>query len=178
MSESSRSLDALLPELYGEMRRLAAWAMQSERPDHTLQPTALVHEAYLRLYRIADLDTGDRRRLLALASRTMRRILVDHARARKAAKRGAGGVQVTLAEDALSTSPPFDLIALDEALDRLEALDPRQARILELRFLAGLSVPETAEAVGVSEPTVKRETATGRAWLYREMMGSEEEPRA
>jgi len=176
MSESSRSLDSLLPELYGEMRRLAAWAMESERPDHTLQPTALVHEAYLRLQRITDLDTGDRRRLLALASRTMRRILVDHARAHKAAKRGAGGVHVTLVEDALATSPPFDLIALDEALDHLEALDARQARILELRFLAGLSVAETAEAVGVSEPTVKRETATGRAWLYREMVGNEEGP--
>lgn len=177
MSESSRSLDALLPELYGEMRRLAAWAMENERQDHTLQPTALVHEAYLRLHRIADLDTGDRRRLLALASRTMRRILVDHARAHKAAKRGAGAIQVTLTEGALAASPPFDLIALDEALDRLEALDARQARILELRFLSGLSVAETAEAVGVSEPTVKRETATGRAWLYREMVGDDEEPR-
>lgn len=164
-----RSLDDLVPELYDDLHALAESFMRAERASHTLQPTALVHEAYLRLRRVQGLKTESRARLLGLAARIMRRILVDHARDRRAAKRGATPVQVTLTEGAAAIEPSFDLLALDEALEHLEAVDPRQVRIVELRYLAGLSVEETADLLAISTPTVKRETAVAKAWLYREL---------
>lgn len=146
--------------------------MRDERAGHTLQPTALVHEAYLRLLSVRDLETANRPRMLGLAAQIMRQILVDHARARKAAKRGATPIQITLTEGAAVVEPSFDLIALDEALKRMETFDERQVRIVELRFLAGLSVEETAELLEISAATVKRETAFAKAWLSRELSGS------
>ena len=165
-------MDELVPELYEEMRALAQRFMRDERAGHTLQPTALVHEVYLRLLSVRDLDTGNRPRMLGLAAQIMRRILVDHARARKAAKRGATPIQVTLTEGTAVMEPSFDLIALDEALKRMEAFDERLVRIVELRFLAGLSVEETAGFLELSTATVKRETVAAKAWLYRELSGS------
>ncbi len=175
MDSPAPRLDALLPQLYDELRRLAARAMSTERRDHTLQPTALVHEAYLKLSQIADLELGGRPQLYVLAARAMRQILVDHARARFTAKRGGLALRVTL--DGAQPSVPataFDLLALDQALARLGEIDPRQEEIVTLRFLAGLSVEEAARALGVSPTTVKRESAMARAWLYRELAWPEE----
>jgi RNA polymerase sigma factor (TIGR02999 family) len=166
-AEGQESAFALV---YDELRRLAASALRYERPDHTLQPTALVHEAYLRL---ADDTTGrweSRSHFLAVAARAMRRILVDHARRHNAAKRGSGAALVAF--DDLEHAAPagtVDLVALDIALARLAALDARQARIVELRFFGGLSVEETAEVIGASARTVKRDWQFARAWLKREM---------
>ena len=163
-------LDFLLPELYEDLRRLAARAMHGQPAGHTLQTTALAHEAYLKLAGARDLQVGDRARLLALAARAMRQILVDHARSRAADKRGGGAPKVTLSEDAAETPvPAFDVLALDEALDRLAVLDPQQARIVELRFLGGLTLEETAEALEISPTTVKRDAAMALAWLNREL---------
>ncbi len=170
MDSSSPRLDILLPPLYDELRRLAARAMRTERPDHTLQPTALVHEAYLKLSQSAELEVGGRPQLYVLAARAMRQILVDHARARRTAKRGGLAVQVTLdGAQARAPANAFDLLALDQALGRLGEIDPRQEEVVELRFLAGLSVEEAARALGVSPTTVKRESAMARAWLFREL---------
>ena len=171
-SDPGRPLDELVPELYEEMRALAQRFMRDERAGHTLQPTALVHEAYLRLASVHGLETDDRPRMLGLAARIMRQILVDHARARHAAKRGASPLQVTLTEGAVVVEPSFDLLALDEALERMETVDARQVRIVELRFLAGLSVEETADLLEISTATVKRESAFAKAWLSRELTGS------
>jgi RNA polymerase sigma-70 factor (ECF subfamily) len=167
---SGQTLDLLWPQVYEELRRLARRSMRGQRPEHTLQPTALVHEAYLKLARSPGLDASDRSRFLALAARAMRQILVDHARAKGAARRGEGGVRVELAEGAGATPPPaVDLLALHEALDRLAAIDERKVQIVELRFLAGLTVEEVAEVLGLSAPTVKRDAAMARAWLFREL---------
>jgi RNA polymerase sigma factor (TIGR02999 family) len=158
--------------VYDELRRLAASALRHERPDHTLQPTALVHEAYLRL---ADEPTGrweNRSHFLAVAARAMRRILVDHARRHNAAKRGSGAVCLHLDDlehAAPSEADAVDLVALDDALGRLSELDPRQARIVELRFFGGLSVEETAAIIDASPRTVRRDWQFARAWLKREM---------
>ena len=158
--------------VYDELRRLAAAALRHERPDHTLQPTALVHEAYLRL---ADEPTGrwqNRSHFLAVAARAMRRILVDHARKHNAVKRGSGAVRLNLDDLEYAASVPtdaVDLVTLDDALGRLAALDPRQARIVELRFFGGLSVEETAAVIDASPRTVKRDWQFARAWLKREM---------
>ncbi|HEY7575645.1 MAG TPA: ECF-type sigma factor [Thermoanaerobaculia bacterium] len=172
--EATRSrLDALMPEIYEELRRLAGRAMGGERRDHTLQTTALVHEAYLQLARVHGLSVESRPQFLALASQVMRRILVDHARARKAAKRGGGLAKVTLSEGLAETpESAFDILALDEALTRLGAQDEQLVRVVELRFLGGLTVEETGAALGVSPTTVKREAAVARAWLYRELGGA------
>ena len=154
--------------IYSELKRLAAVRLRSERRDHTLQPTALVNEAWLKLAD-ARVDWQNRAHFLGIAAMTMRRILVDHARRRDAAKRGSGDVRVPL-DDVLDQLagplPDPQLIALDAALTRLAALDPRQARVVELRYFAGLSVEDTAAAVGVSSGTVKREWAAARAWLF------------
>lgn len=167
--EAATSLFALV---YDELRKLAASALRHERPDHTLQPTALVHEAYLRLAEEPAGRWKDRGHFFAVAARAMRRILVDHARGRNAQKRGGGAVPSALE----GLDPPIvesrtevDLVLLDDALENLAALDSRQARIVELRFFGGLSVEETADIVGASSRTVKRDWQSARAWLRREM---------
>ncbi len=165
------AMSSLFDVLYRELRRLAVSTMRAERRDHTLQPTALVHEAFLRL---ADERTplAGRNHFFGVAAVAMRRILVEHARARHALKRGGYAPKVSLdgVDVAMATSPEdVDLDTLDRALTRLGELDPRQARIVELRYFAGLSVDETAGVVGLSTRTVKREWALSRAWLRREM---------
>lgn len=166
-----RALEALTPLVYDELRRIAAGYLRRERSGHTLQSTALVHEAYVRL---VDADVGwqDRAHFFALAARTMRRILVDHAAARRAAKRGGDAVRVTLdvelvpqAEAEAST----DLLALDAALKKLEALDPRHARIVELHFFGGLTYGEMSEALGISTSTLDRDLRLAKAWLASEL---------
>jgi RNA polymerase sigma factor (TIGR02999 family) len=161
--------DELTPLLYNELRRLAAAYMRRERPGQTLQATALVHEAYLRLAG-AGTPWHDKRHFLGIAARSMRQILVERARARGAQKRWAGLDRVSLSDAlAVAGEPQAMLPALDEALDRLETLDAEQARIVELRFFAGLSIEETAEALGVSPATLKRRWNLARAWLHREL---------
>lgn len=163
------ALQALIPFLYHELRRIAQHHLRQERPDHTLQGTALVHEAYLRLVKQGPSEIENRAHFLAVASRLMRQILVDHARAHRAAKRG-GGLKLELQEGmALQKEQDLDLLALDDALNELARLDPRQSSIVEMRFFGGLSIEDTAEVIGVSRTTVKREWATARAWLLREM---------
>lgn len=163
------ALDILMPEIYEELRRLAKKAMSHEDSGSTLQTTALVHEAYLRLANIRNLEVGSKPQFFSLAARMMRRILVDHARARRSAKRGGGAQRVTLSEEIAGKSSSFDVLALDQALDRLAAQDEKLVRIVELRFIAGLSVEETAKIVEVSPTTIKRESAMARAWLFREL---------
>jgi RNA polymerase sigma factor (TIGR02999 family) len=162
--------DQLIPLVYDELRRVAKRCLAGQRTDHTLQPTALVHEAYLRLVKR---DTGEwqnRAHFFAMAAKAMRQILVDHARRRAAAKRGGDAVTVVFDEAAASPKKAtLDLIALDDALKRLAVLDPRQCEIVELRFFGGLSVDETAEVVDISPATIKREWATARLWLHRTM---------
>ena len=163
------ALQALIPLVYEELRRIAQHHLRQERPDHTLQSTALVHEAYLRLMKQQPAEVENRAHFLAVASQLMRQILVDHARRHRAAKRG-GGLKLELTEAiGLQRAPDVDLIALDNALNELARLDPQQSRIVEMRFFAGLSIEDTAEVIGVSRTTVKREWATARAWLLREM---------
>lgn len=163
------NLDDLVPEVYQELRRLAVRALRNERAGHTLDPTALVHETYLRLARIPSYAFVSRSQLLGVAARAMRHVLVDHARHRNRGKRGGGALRVTLSPDIEAATPDVDVLALHEALDRLEALDVQQVRIVELRFLAGLSVEEVAEVLSVSPTTVKRDSMMARAWLLREL---------
>lgn len=167
------ALDELLPQVYHELRRLAESYLGREREGHTLQPTALVHEAYLRLVDQRSVDWRNRAQFFGIAAEMMRRILVNHAQARGAAKRGGGAALVTL-DEALEVfqDRDVDLVALDEALTALTALDQRQGRIVELRYFGGLSIDETAEVLGVSPATVKREWSAARAWLFRELRGS------
>jgi RNA polymerase sigma factor (TIGR02999 family) len=161
--------DELLPAVYGELRRLAAVYMRRERPGQTLQATALVHEAYMRLAG-GGRPWTDRAHFLAIAARAMRQILVERARARGAQKRWAGLNRVSLTESlAAGTNVDTMLPALDEALARLERLDPQQVKIVELRYFAGLGVEEAAEALGISPATLKRRWALARAWLFREL---------
>jgi RNA polymerase sigma factor (TIGR02999 family) len=157
--------DELLPLIYQELRRRAAAQLRRERRGHTLQPTALVHEAYLRLVD-QDVAWKSRAHFFSLASEMMRRVLVDHARGRKADKR-AGGTRVELDEAlAISEERDVDLVLLDQALAELSDLDPRHGRIVELRFFGGLTLEETASVLGISPATVKREWTLARAWLY------------
>jgi len=162
----------LAPQVYDELRRLAAAYMRRERPGQTLQATALVHEAYLRLAG-AGTPWTDKRHFVGIAARSMRQILVERARARGAQKRWAGLDRVTMT-DALAVAADAEgmLPALDEALTRLEQVDPEQARIVELRYFAGLSIDETADALGMSPATLKRRWALARAWLHRELGGA------
>ena len=162
--------ERLVPIVYKELRRLAHHYMRGEREDHTLQTTALVNEVYLRLAGIEAMRWRDRAHFFAMTATLMRRVLVDYARQRGREKRGAGVSVTTLTENAVSAQPEVDVIALDEALERLAAVDPQQSRVVELRFFAGLSVKETAEALGVSPATVKRDWATAKLWLYNELM--------
>jgi RNA polymerase sigma-70 factor, ECF subfamily len=164
------ALDALLPVVYGELRALAGHYLRGERPDHTLQPTALVHEAYLRLTQQHGVDWRDKGQLFGVAAQMMRRILVNHAEARNAAKRGGGVTRVTLDESvSWGGEPKVDVSALDEALTRLALLDHRQARVVELRFFAGLSIEECAHVLDISPATVKREWTMAKTWLRDEL---------
>jgi RNA polymerase sigma factor (TIGR02999 family) len=167
--------DVLVSAVYDELRRQAERAMRREGVEHTLQATALVHESYLRLVDQRRVEWRNRAHFFAIASTVMRRILVDHARARLSAKRGGGVAPVTLAGVARASddgTDDVDLLALHEALERLAALDPDQARLVELRYFGGLTIEETAEALAVSPATVKREWALARAWLRRELAGT------
>lgn len=166
----SAALDQLLPLVYDELRQIAARHLRGERSDHTLQPTALVHEAYLRLCQRHTPRWESRAHFLSAAAQAIRRILVDHARSRQREKRGGGWVRITLSEEmAGSQDPNLDLLALDEALERLGERDVTDQRVVELRFFGGLSFQEVALVLGVAERTVQRRWSFARAWLYREL---------
>jgi len=163
--------DRLIPVVYPELRRLARAQLRRERAGHSLQPTLLVHEAYLRLVK-ADLDWRDRTHFLSVAARVMRRILVERARAKRATKRGGDEVRVTLSGPiAAPQSSPIDILVLDDAMERLRALDARQAQIVELCYFGGLTYAEIGETMGISEATVDRDLRHARAWLRRELSG-------
>ena len=160
----------LLELVYPELRRLAQHYMDRERPGHTLQATALVHEAYLRIFGSEPIEWQDRAHFFAVAAKQMRQILVDHARAREAERRGGGRVRVSLdAVTEVSLGPDYDVIALDETLARLEALDVRASRVIELRFFGGLTEAEAAEVLGISPATLKRDWEFARAWLFGQL---------
>ena len=165
-----RALEALLPLVYDELHRQAVRFFHRERAGHTLQPTALVNEVYLRLINQHEVNWQNRAQFFGIAAEMMRRILVSHARSRQAAKRGGAAQHITL-DEGLAAAPQRDmnLLALDEALTRLEQLDPEKSRMVELRFFSGLSVEETAEVMGVSPRTIDRQWQTAKAWLYREI---------
>jgi len=166
------ALDRLLPEIYAELRKLASSYLRRERSDHTLQATALVNEAFLRLVDQRAVQWENRAHFFGIAAQMMRRILVDHARAHGAAKRGDGQAPLAL-DEALVAAPSsnVDVLALDEGLTRLAALDPQQARVVALRFFGGLTMEETAVALRISPATVGREWALAKAWLYAELSG-------
>lgn len=165
--------DAIQQSLYRELRRIAAAKMRSERGNHTLQPTALVHEAYLRLVDENPSAWHNRSHILALAARAMRNILVDHARSRRAEKRGAGAIQITLDEGhAVQRDDLADVLAVDDALKRLTALDPRQAQIIEMHVFVGLTFDEIAAELEMSVRTVKRDWSMARAWLHGQLTGN------
>jgi RNA polymerase sigma-70 factor (ECF subfamily) len=162
--------DELLPLVYDELRRRAAAYLRRERVDHTLQPTALVHEAFLRLVPQDQTAWQNRAQFVSVAAQMMRRVLVDHARARRRGKRLGYAVKVTLTDHAAAVAPPdCDVLLLDQALDELGAIDPRQVRIVELRYFGGLSEDEIAAALVVSRSTVARDWQIARGWLYRRM---------
>lgn len=164
------ALDRLLPRVYEELRRIARARLGRERPDHTLAATELVHEAFLKLVPLDQVSWQNRAHFFAIASRAMRNVLVDHAVRRAAAKRGGGTPAVTIPDDGSVTEASIeDLITLSDALERLEQLDARQARVVECRFFGGLSLDETAEALNISPATVSREWTFARAWLHREL---------
>jgi RNA polymerase sigma factor (TIGR02999 family) len=166
------ALDALVPVVYDELHRQAERALRRETPGHTLQTTGLIHEAYLRLVD-QRVEWQNRAQFFGVAAEVMRRVLIDHARARQAAKRGGGAHRITLGgsegKDIAADEPAADVLALDEALTRFAAVDPELARLVELRYFGGLTIEETAKVLGVSPATVKREWATARAWLRREL---------
>ena len=163
--------DQLVPLIYDELRRIAGAQMRRERPDHTLQTTAVVHEAYMRLAGEQEVPWQNRAHFFAIAAQTMRRVLLDYARQRHAGKRGGEGARKVEidAELLMGDNRIEDIIALDEILERLSEMDPQQGRIVELRFFAGLNVEETAEVMGISARTVKREWRSAKAWLDREL---------
>ena len=172
-ASNQATYDELFRLVYAELRRIAAREMRHEKPGRTLQTTALVHEAYLRLLKDASLSFENRAHFLGVAARAMREILIEHARARSSRKRGGGAVRLTL-DDLVAPvpSPSIDVLALDEALQRLARLDERHARVVELRYFGGLSVEETAAALELSPATVKRAWTLARAWLFRELTAS------
>jgi len=164
-----KALAELIPQIYDELRRLASFYLQSERVNHTLQTTALVHEAYLRLVDQKQVEWSNRNHFFGVAAQMMRRILVDHARKHVSLKRGGSFSRISLEEAAVfSRERPRELIAVDELLTRLASLDPQGSRIVELRFFAGLSLEETAEVTGLSSAKVRREWSAAKAWLMRE----------
>lgn len=165
------ALERLVPLVYNELHRLAESFMRRERPEHTLQPTALVHEAFLRLIDQRRVEWQNRAHFFGIAAQAMRRILVDYARRHQAAKRGSAQ-KVSLDEVAgVPERVEVDLVALDDALERLSTIDPRQSRMVELRFFGGLTIEETAEVLNISPATLKREWSFARAWLYRAVIG-------
>ena len=166
------ALDSLIPLVEAELHRLARRYLMQERPGHTLQPTALLNEAYLRLIDWKNMNWQNRAHFLGVVARLMRRILVDHARRHQYLKRGGDGVRVSLDEKSLSSPErSADLVALDDALKSLAAMDPRKVEIVELRFFGGLTVEETANVLKISPRTVKREWSVAQAWLYCELRG-------
>jgi RNA polymerase sigma factor (TIGR02999 family) len=164
-----------MPLVYAELRRLAHHYLQQERSDHTLQSTALVHEAYLRLAGQNPPQWQNRAHFFGIAARVMRQILVEYARGHNAAKRGGVGAYTLALDEALEIQQKtnVDVVALDDALERLSELDPQQSRIVELRFFGGLTIEDTSEVMGISPATVKRDWTSARAWLHREIAGSE-----
>ncbi len=165
------ALDELMPLVYGELRRLAGAYLRRERSNHTLQSTALVNEAFMRLVNQHDVQWRNRAHFYAIAAQMIRRILVDYARSQHAEKRGSGAIKLELDEAmaVAQTGTDIDLLGLNDALDALAELDERQSRIVELRFFAGLSIEETAEVMHLSPASIKREWQTARAWLFRRM---------
>ena len=173
------ALDRLVPLLYDDLRRVARGHLRRERPGHSLQATALVHEVFLRLVDVDRMTLKSRTHFFALSARLMRQILVDHARRQRASKRGGGAATVISLNEAAGAAAPtstssVDLLALDEALDALSSFDVRQCRVVELRFFAGLNIPETADALGVSTPTVERDWAMAKAWLHQRLSTPQE----
>ena len=172
------ALDRLVPLLYDDLRRVARGHLRRERPGHSLQATALVHEVFLRLVDVDRMSVKSRTHFFALSARLMRQILVDHARRQRASKRGSGAMGISLNEASGAAAPAspssVDVLALDEALDTLSSLDLRQCRVVELRFFAGLNIPETADALGVSTPTVERDWAMAKAWLHQRLSTPQE----
>jgi RNA polymerase sigma factor (TIGR02999 family) len=166
----SAAREKLVPLVYDELRRVARHCLAGERPNHTLQSAALVHEAYLRLVGHESVRWNDRVHFFAVAAQLMRRILVDHARKRRAGKRGGEAITLSLDEQpAPAKKRALDVLALDDALNELARMNAQHGRIVEMRFFAGLSIEETAQAMGISPATVKRDWAVARAWLYREL---------
>lgn len=165
---NQEALNQLMPLVYGELRRLAGHHMKSERASHTLQPTALVNEAYIKLVEM-EVSWQDRTHFFAVASRLLRRILVDHAKGHRRDKRGGGQVRVTLDEKLGASGVDTDILALDDAIARLSAFDERKVRIIELHFFGGLTYVEMAEALGISQATVHRELRLAKAWLHHEL---------
>lgn len=170
-SGDAEALDRLFPLVYGPLREIAARQLRGERAGHTLQPTALVNEAYLRLVRRDGAVVEDRAQFLAVAAQAIRRILVDHAREKGRLKRGGGRLRVTLSEEVASDAPDLDMVALDDALARLGEQHPENQQVVELRFFGGLSEKEVATVLGLSERTVRRRWTYARAWLFRELGG-------
>lgn len=173
---NEQALEEMLPLIYDELRRLAHNFLYRERPGHTLQTTALVHEAYIKLIDQRDARWQNRAHFFAIAAQAMRRILIDSARKHVAEKRGGGGQKLSLAEIAtISPEPNTNLLALDEALNRLAEIDSQQSRIIELRYFGGLTIEETAEVMRLSPATIKREWTMARAWLHQALAGDPEE---
>jgi len=168
-----QALEAVIPLVYDELRRLARARLRAEPRGHVLQTTALVHEAYLRLVDINQMNVRDRSHLLAMAARLMRRILVDHARGRRARKRGGALTILNLDDVSIAKAEPgIDVLALDEALDELARMDERLCRVVELKYFSGLTIDETAEALQVSSATVERDWTTAKAWLHQRLAGT------
>ena len=166
------SLDKLMPVVYDELRRQAARYLRREQPGHTLQTTALIHEAYVRLVDQRNVQWQNRAHFFGIAAQMMRRILVDHARTKKRAKRGGSDIKVSLDDATVAVKgQDLDVVAVDEALTRLAKIDEQQSRVVELRFFSGLTVEETAEVMGISPATVKRDWSMAKAWLHRELSG-------
>jgi RNA polymerase sigma factor (TIGR02999 family) len=166
------ALDDMVPLVYAELHRLAAHYIDGERPGHTLQPTALVHEAYLRLINQRQVEWRNRAQFMGVAASIMRRILINHARDRAAHKRGGKAVQVSLSlVEAAAAGPSVELIDLEQALEQLNALDPRKARVVELKFFGGLTMDEIAEVLDISRATAEREWSFARAWLFDALEG-------
>jgi len=169
-----RALDEMLPLVYDELRRLASHYLSRENPGHTLQTTALVHEAYVRLIDQRRVDWKNRAQFLGVAARVMRHILLNHARDRSAAKRGGNAQRVSLSMAVdFFNEPDVSLIALDEALSKLSELDPRKSRVVELKFFGGMTMDEIAEVLQISTATVERDWSLARAWLFRAMKGDQ-----